>query len=158
MTTSKTENDHFDEKLRHLADEFAKLEGRRPRILVTLTKNDLSTQFNEISSCLADLGFDVDIAPRFISFESLSRQAIENDVHVLLVLDQDTSVNVLIDNIVNDLKKYQRSDIILLIKSNIITVVGEDLRNDGFVCVFGSEIKTASMANFILKTLIKKQE
>ena len=106
---------------------------------------------------MADLGFDVDIAPRFNSFESISRQAIENDVHALLVLVQDTSVANLTDNIINDLKKYQRSDIIVLLKTNIITGVGEDIRNDGEVTVFGSEIKTATLAKFILKTLFEKQ-
>lgn len=157
MTTSKTDSNLHDEGLKRLADEFAKLEGRRPRVLVTLTNNDLSSQFNETSSCLADLGFDVDIAPRFNSFESLSRQAIENDVHALLVLVQDTSVANLIDNIIDDLKKYQRSDIIVLLKTNIITSVGEDVRNDGEVPVFGLEIKTAALAKFILKALFEKQ-
>ena len=77
VTTGKTNNNISDKDLIHLVDEFAMLEGRRPRILVTLTDNNLSSQFNETSSSLADLGFDVDIAPRFMSYESLSRQAIE---------------------------------------------------------------------------------
>lgn len=158
MTTNKTDKDYRDSALMHLVDEFAKLEGRRPRIMVALTKNTPNKQFNEVSSSLADLGFDVDIAPRFISFESLSRQAVENDVHTLLLLDQDTSINILINNIVNDFKKYQRSDIILLIKTNSVTDDGgEDVRNDGSVFVFGTEIETTSLAKFILKTLVENQ-
>lgn len=156
MTTSKTDKDHRDEELKHLVDEFAKLEGRRPRILVALSKNAPNKKFNEISSSLADLGFDVDLAPRFISFESLSRQAMENDVHTLLILADKSEINDSGDAIRKELKKHLPSDILSVIKSN------SSLSSDrqGVIVdhsiIFGSRTSTKNLAKYILHTFVEK--
>ena len=157
MTKSKTDNNHHDEELIHLADEFARLDGRRPRILVALTKNDLSSQFNEISSCLADLGFDVDIAPRFISFESLSRQAIENDVHVLLILVDESEVNEFGNAIRKELDRHLPSDILLIMKSNSSLNFDEEVISVDQSMIFGSSTSTKALAKYILHTFVEKQ-
>ncbi len=156
MTTSKTDNDHHDEALIHLVDEFAEIEGRRPRILVALTKNAPSKQFNEISSSLADLGFDVDIAPRFISFENLSRQAIENDVHVLLILADKSEVNEFGDTIRKELKQRLPSDILLIIKSNSSLNSDEEIITVDQSIIFGSRTSTKTLAKYILHTFVEK--
>ena len=101
-------NENQDKALIGLTDDFARVEGRRPRVLVALTKSELSSQFNEVSSSLADLGFDVDISPRFQSSESLAKQAVENDVHVLLVLVNKSFVDEMIDAIKTLKKKYKK--------------------------------------------------
>jgi len=157
VTKSKTDNNHHDEELKHLTDEFARLDGRRPRILVALTKNDLSSQFNEISSCLADLGFDVDIAPRFISFESLSRQAIENDVHVLLILVDESEVNEFGDAIRKKLDRHLPSDILLIMKSNSSLNFDEEVISVDQSMIFGSSTSTKALAKYILHTFVEKQ-
>ena len=156
VTTSKTDNDHHDEELIHLADEFAKLEGRRPRILVALTKNTPGKQFNEISSSLADLGFDVDIAPRFISFESLSRQAIENDVHVLLILVDKSEVNESCNAINKELNKYLPVDILSIIKSSSSLGSDKQVIKLDQLLIFGSRTSTKNLAKYILHTFVEK--
>jgi len=156
VTTSKTDNDHHDEELILLADEFAKLEGRRPRILVALTKNNLSSQFNKISSSLADLGFDVDIAPRFISFKNLSRQAIENDVHVLLILADKSEVNEFADAFRKELNQHLPSDILLIIKSNSSLNFDKEVITVDQSMIFASRTSIKTLAKHILHTFIEK--
>ena len=156
MTTSKTDNDHRDSALKLLVDEFAKLEGRRPRILVALSKNTPNKQFNEISSSLADLGFDVDLAPRFISFESLSRQAMENDVHTLLILADKSEVNESGDAISKELKKHLPSDILSIIKSNSTLNSDKQFVSIDQSMIFGSRTSTKKLAKHILHTFLEK--
>ena len=154
MTISKTDNDQRDSALIHLVDEFAKLEGRRPRILVALTKNAPNKQFNEISSSLADLGFDVDIAPRFVSFESLSRQAIDNDVHALLILADKSEVNDFGDEIRKELKQHLPSDILSIIKSNASLNCDKQVVNLDQSMIFGSGTSTKNLAKYVLQTFV----
>ena len=150
-------NENQDKALIGLTDDFARVEGRRPRVLVALTKSELSSQFNEVSSSLADLGFDVDISPRFQSSESLAKQAVENDVHVLLVLVNKSFVDEMIDAIEKELNTHLRGDILLVIKTNLIMATNQSLRNDRAVSVFNAEVNTAGLAEFMLNTLIDKQ-
>ena len=156
MTISKTDNDQRDSAFIHLVDEFAKLEGRRPRILVALTKNAPNKQFNEISSSLADLGFDVDIAPRFISFESLSRQAEENDVHTLLILADKSEINESVDAIRKELKQHLPSDILLIIQSNASLNTDQQVVTVDQSLLFGSKTSTKKLAKHILHTFVEK--
>ncbi|MDQ3394717.1 MAG: methylmalonyl-CoA mutase, partial [Bacteroidota bacterium] len=67
-----------------LTDEFAQLEGRRPRILVAKMGQDGHDRGAKvIATSFADLGFDVDIGPLFQTPEEVARQAAENDVHIV---------------------------------------------------------------------------
>lgn len=138
----------------HLVDEFANLEGRRPRILVALSKKAPNKQFNEISSSLADLGFDVDLAPRFISFESLSRQAMENDVHALLILVDKSEINESADAISMELKQNLPSDILSIIKSNSSLGVDKQHVTVDQSMIFGSGTSTKILAKYILNTFV----
>ena len=156
MTTGKTDKDHRDEELKHLVDEFAKLDGRRPRILVALTKNAPNKEFNEISSSLADLGFDVDIAPRFISFESLGRQAEENDVHALLLLADKSEVNESVDTIRKELKQHLPSDILSIIQSSSSLNSDKQFVTVDQSMLFGYRTSTKKLAKCILHTFVEK--
>lgn len=149
--TIKTTNQ--DKALIDLTDQFASVEGRRPRVLVALTKSELSSQFNEVSSSLADQGFDVDISPKFQSSASLSRQAVENDVHVLLVLASESVVTEIVQAIEKELDAHERSDILLIIKTSSPLNIDFKLKTTNHSQVFGSEASTNTLAKYILHTL-----
>lgn len=151
--TIKATNENNDKELIGLTDQFACAEGRRPRVLVALTKSELSSQFNETSSSLADLGFDVDISPRYESTVSLSRQAVENDVHVLLVLSGESAVNEIVEAINKQLHAHERSDILLIIKTSSPLNINFQVKTAGHAKVFGSEVNTNTLAKYILHAL-----
>ena len=79
------ENNDFRKKGLALSEEFALLEGRRPRILVGEVADILAGSMNKICNTLADMGFDVDIAPKFKELKKLATQSIENDTDVILI-------------------------------------------------------------------------
>lgn len=153
---SAKKNDQYKEVVQ-LADAFARQEGRRPRILIALSKNEAGNKHNEVSSSFADFGFDVDIAPRYGSVDSLSKQAIENDVHMLLIFAKKRSDIVLIDNIVKGLNSYRRRDILLAVKTNVVLEVDQDLKNSGHVFVFDASTKTNDLAICLLNTFFENK-
>src|SRR5690606_13184806 len=78
------EKDTSFEKARLLADKFAELEGRRPRIMIAKMGQDGHDRGAKVvSTGYADLGFDVDIGPLFQTPQEAAKQAVENDVHIL---------------------------------------------------------------------------
>lgn len=155
VTLRSTErNDQYKEVL-HLADAFARQEGRRPRILIALSENEGNNKNNEISSSFADFGFDVDIAPRFNSADDLSKQAIENDVHVLLIFAKKPSETVLIDEIVKGLNSYGRQDILLAVKTDVDPELIQDLKFSGLVFVTGPETSINDLAKLMLDTFFE---
>lgn len=79
------ENAAFREKGLLLSEEFALLEGRRPRILVGGVAETLAGSMNKICNTLADMGFDVDIAPKLKTLRKLATQSLENDADILLI-------------------------------------------------------------------------
>lgn len=149
-------DEYQDKELKRLTDDFARAEGRRPRVLVALTKSELSGQFNAISSSLADLGFDVDISPRFQSAESLVRQAAENDVHVLLVLASEALIDELVEHIVKELNTTNESDVLLIIKTDSSFHTGPTTKIIGNTTIFGSKTSPKIMAKHILQTFAEK--
>lgn len=68
-----------------LSEEFALLEGRRPRILVGAAAETLAGSMNKICNTLADMGFDVDIAPKLKTLKKLANQSLENDADILMI-------------------------------------------------------------------------
>jgi methylmalonyl-CoA mutase len=148
--------EYQDKELKRLTDDFARVEGRRPRVLVALTKSELSGQFNEISSTLADLGFDVDISPRFQSAESLVRQAAENDVHVLLVLASEALIDELVEHIVKELNTTNESDVLLIVKTDSSFHTGPAMKIIGNTTIFGSQTSPKIIAKHILQTFAEK--
>lgn len=152
----REEDKYQDKELKRLTDDFARVEGRRPRVLVALTKSELSGQFNELCSSLADLGFDVDISPRFHSAESLVRQAVENDVHVVLVLASEALIDEFVENVKKELDAHEGSDILLIIKTNSPLDTGPAIKTIGNTAVFGSHTSPKIMAKHLLHTFAEK--
>ena len=84
MFKKELKNDASFEKAKKLADQFAEIEGRRPRIMIAKMGQDGHDRGAKIvATGYADLGFDVDIGPLFQTAEEAAKQAVENDVHIL---------------------------------------------------------------------------
>jgi methylmalonyl-CoA mutase cobalamin-binding domain/chain len=99
-----------------LADEFAKAEGRRPRILVAKMGQDGHDRGAKvIATSFADIGFDVDIGPLFQTPQEVAKQAIENDVHVLGMSSLAGGHKTLVPEVIKELREtYNRPDILVV--------------------------------------------
>jgi methylmalonyl-CoA mutase len=107
--SAESQMDKEFQNARHLADEFAIAEGRRPRILVAKMGQDGHDRGAKvISTAFADLGFDVDIGPLFQTPREVARHAVENDVHVLGVSTLAGGHKTLVPQVIDELKKMGR--------------------------------------------------
>jgi len=151
-------NESFKEAIA-LADKFAKLEGRRPRILVAKMGQDGHDRGAKvIATSFADMGFDVDISPLFQTPEEVAKQAIENDVHILGVSSLAAGHKTLIPAVIEELKRYEREDIMVIAGGVIPAKDYEFLYDKGVFGVFGPGTKIPDAAISILKLLIKSVE
>jgi len=102
-------------KIIRLTQKFEKMQGRRPRILVAkLGQDGHDRGAKVIASAFADMGFDVDIGPLFQTAEETARQAVENDVHIIGMSSLAGGHKTLLPQLVAELKKYQRQDILVV--------------------------------------------
>jgi methylmalonyl-CoA mutase len=142
-----------------LADKFAELEGRRPRILVAKMGQDGHDRGAKvIATSFADMGFDVDISPLFQTPEEVAKQAIENDVHILGVSSLAAGHKTLIPAVIEELKKYEREDIMVIAGGVIPTKDYDFLYEKGVFGIFGPGTKIPDAAISILELLIKSVE
>jgi methylmalonyl-CoA mutase len=124
--------------VRALADEFAKSEGRRPRILVAkLGQDGHDRGAKVIATAFADLGFDVDVGPLFQTPEETARQAVENDVHVVGMSSLAGGHKTLLPALVGELKKLGREDILVVVGGVIPAQDYDFLRANGAASIFG---------------------
>ncbi|GAB4415148.1 MAG: methylmalonyl-CoA mutase [Anaerolineae bacterium] len=124
--------------VRRMADEFEQLEGRRPRILVAKMGQDGHDRGAKvIATAFADMGFDVDIGPLFQTPEETARQAVENDVHVVGFSSLAAGHKTLLPQLVNELKKLGREDIMVVVGGVIPAQDYEYLRANGASAIFG---------------------
>lgn len=151
----KANNDF--EIARKLADEFAELEGRRPRIMVAKMGQDGHDRGAKvISTSFADLGFDVDIGALFQTPAEAARQAVENDVHILGVSSLAAGHKTLVPQVIAELKKYGREDI-MVVAGGVIPAQDYDfLLQAGVSFVFGPGTVIAKSAQEILRKLIDR--
>ncbi len=130
-----------DEEIAHarkLADDFAAVEGRRPRILVAKMGQDGHDRGAKvIATAFADLGFDVDIGPLFQTPEEVARQAMENDVHVVGVSSLAAGHKTLVPQLAAELDRLGRADIMIVVGGVIPAQDYEFLRANGASAVFG---------------------
>ncbi len=130
-----------DESFAHaaaLADEFAKLEGRRPRIMIAKMGQDGHDRGAKVvATGYADLGFDVDIGPLFQTPEESARQAVENDVHVLGVSSLAAGHKTLVPQVMEELKKLGREDIMVIVGGVIPPQDYDYLYQHGVAAIFG---------------------
>lgn len=147
-------NAHFEEA-RKLADEFASLDGRRPRILVAKMGQDGHDRGAKvIATSFADMGFDVDIGPLFQTPDEVAMQAAENDVHLVGASSLAGGHKTLIPELVEALKKIGREDI-LVVAGGVIPEKDYDfLTQKGVSFIFGPGTVITDAAKEILKKLI----
>ncbi len=149
------EDKHF-KKAAKLADEFADLEGRRPRIMVAKMGQDGHDRGAKVvATSFADLGFDVDIGPLFQTPAEAAKQAVENDVHILGVSSLAAGHKTLVPQVLDELKNYGRQDIMVIAGGVIPPQDYQFLFDAGVVGVFGPGTKIAAAAIEILEILIE---
>ena len=138
-----------------LADQFAALEGRRPRIMIAkLGQDGHDRGAKVVATGYADLGFDVDIGPLFQTPAEAAKQAIENDVHILGISSLAAGHKTLVPQVIAELKKYNREDMMVIVGGVIPAQDYQFLFDAGAVGVFGPGTKIAQAAIDILKILI----
>ena len=141
-------------KARKLANDFAKSEGRRPRILVAKMGQDGHDRGAKvIATAFADLGFDVDLGPLFQTPEEVARMAVENDVHVLGISTLAGGHMTLVPEVIQELKRLGRQDILVVVGGVIPPQDFEALRKAGAAGVFGPGTRIPVSAQEILHSL-----
>jgi methylmalonyl-CoA mutase len=138
-----------------LSEEFAKTEGRRPRILIAKMGQDGHDRGAKvIATAFADLGFDVDVGPLFQTPREAARMAVENDVHVLGVSSLAGGHSTLVPQVISELRKLDRADILVFVGGVIPHQAHEELFKAGVTDVFGPGSVIPVCAQKILKALI----
>ena len=146
-------------KAAELADKFAELEGRRPRIMVAKMGQDGHDRGAKVvATSFADLGFDVDIGPLFQTPKEAAKQAVENDVHILGISSLAAGHKTLVPQVLSELKTYGREDIMVIAGGVIPPQDYQFLFDAGVVGIFGPGTQIAKAAIDILKILIKSRE
>lgn len=148
-------NDDSFKKARELTDKFAKEEGRRPRIMVAKMGQDGHDRGAKvIATSYADMGFDVDMGPLFQTPEEVAKQAIENDVDVIGASSLAAGHKVLIPQLIEELKKYGREDIMVIAGGVIPQQDYDYLYKNGVAAVFGPGSKIPQCAITIMEKLM----
>jgi len=147
------------QKARELCEKFAKLEGRQPRIMIAKMGQDGHDRGAKVvSTGYADIGFDVDIGPLFQTPAEAAKQAVENDVHVLGVSSLAAGHKTLVPQVMEELKKLGRDDIMVIVGGVIPPQDYQFLYDHGVVGIFGPGTSVASAAVKILEILLAKFE
>ena len=154
--SKEIKDDSSFEKAKLMADEFAKQEGRRPRIMIAKMGQDGHDRGAKVvATGYADVGFDVDIGPLFQTPAEAAKQAIENDVHILGVSSLAAGHKTLVPQVIEELKKYGREDIMVVVGGVIPAQDYQFLFDAGAVAVFGPGTKISDAAIKILEILIQ---
>ena len=153
--SKEIKNDMSFEKAKKLADRFSKDEGRRPRIMIAKMGQDGHDRGAKVvATGYADVGFDVDIGPLFQTPQEAAKQAVENDVHILGVSSLAAGHKTLVPQVIKELKKYGRDDIMVIVGGVIPKQDYQFLFDAGAVAVFGPGTKISEAAIKILEILI----
>ena len=153
--SKEIKNDPSFEKARELANKFAELEGRRPRIMIAKMGQDGHDRGAKVvATGYADVGFDVDIGPLFQTPEEATQQAIENDVHIIGVSSLAAGHKTLVPKVIEELKKHGREDIMVIVGGVIPPQDYQFLFDAGAVAVYGPGTKISDAAIDLLQILI----
>ncbi|HQK41181.1 MAG TPA: cobalamin-dependent protein, partial [Flavobacterium alvei] len=153
--SKEIKEDKSFEKAKKMANEFAQKEGRRPRIMIAKMGQDGHDRGAKVvATGYADLGFDVDIGPLFQTPAEAAKQAVENDVHILGVSSLAAGHKTLVPQVIDELKKYGRQDIVVIVGGVIPTQDYQFLFDAGAVAVFGPGTKISESAIKMLEILL----
>ncbi len=152
---SESKNDMSFEKAQKLANKFAKEEGRRPRIMIVKMGQDGHDRGAKVvATGYADIGFDVDIGTLFQTPAEAAKQAVENDVHILGVSSLAAGHKTLIPQVIQELKKLEREDIMIICGGVIPHQDYQFLYDAGVVGIFGPGSSVSKAALKILEILL----
>ncbi|MDP4274088.1 MAG: methylmalonyl-CoA mutase [Bacteroidota bacterium] len=153
---SESKDDASFKEAREMAARFAKLAGRQPRIMIAKMGQDGHDRGAKVvATGYADMGFDVDMGPLFQTPAEAAKQAVENDVHVLGVSSLAAGHKTLIPQVIEELKKLGREDI-MVIAGGVIPVQDYDfLYKAGVVGIFGPGTPVSVAAKKILEVLLE---
>lgn len=153
--SSEYKKDSEFEEARTLVARFAEKEGRQPRIMIAKIGQDGHDRGAKVvATGYADIGFDVDIGPLFQTPAEAARQAVENDVHVLGVSSLAAGHKVLIPQVIEELKKLGREDILVIAGGVIPPQDYSFLYDAGVAAIFGPGTSVAAAARQILVILL----
>lgn len=145
------------QKVRELADRFSEMEGRRPRIMIAKMGQDGHDRGAKvIATSFADLGFDVDIGPLFQMPSEVAMQAAENDVHIIGVSSLAAGHKTLVPDLIGELKKIGREDIMVIAGGVIPKQDYEYLYEAGVEGIFGPGTVIPEAASEILEKLMEE--
>ena len=152
-----TQNDsEFQEAVR-LTTEFAKKEGRQPRIMIAKMGQDGHDRGAKVvATGYADCGFDVDMGPLFQTPAEAAKQAVENDVHCLGVSSLAAGHKTLIPQVIEELKKLGRPDIMVTAGGVIPAQDYDFLYKAGVAAIFGPGTPVAHSAKVVMELLMGK--
>ena len=153
--SKEIKDDKLFKKASELADKFAELEGRRPRIMIAkLGQDGHDRGAKVVATGYADLGFDVDIGPLFQTPIEATKQAVENDVHILGISSLAAGHKTLVPQVIAELKKHGREDIMVIVGGVIPAQDYQFLFDAGAVGVFGPGTKISQAAIDLITILI----
>ena len=142
-------------KAKELCNNFASLEGRRPRILIAKMGQDGHDRGAKIiATAFADIGFDVDMGPLFQTPDEVAKQAIENDVHIVGVSSLAAGHKTLVPALIQALKDRNRKDILVVVGGVIPKQDYAYLKEEGVFGIYGPGTVLAEAAQEILSLLL----
>lgn len=144
-------------EVKQMTEEFLENEGRRPRILVAKMGQDGHDRGAKVvATGYADLGFDVDISPLFMTPAEAAQMAVENDVHVIGVSSLAAGHKTLVPELIVELEKLGREDIIIIVGGVIPAQDYDFLYNAGAVAIFGPGTVIPVSAQKIIEEIYKR--
>ena len=156
-TEYSDENDGIVDKVRKMTDDFAESEGRRPRIMVAKMGQDGHDRGAKVvATAYADMGFDVDVGPLFQTPEETAKQAVENDVHCIGVSSLAAGHKTLVPQLIEELKKLGRDDIIIIVGGVIPSQDYDFLYEAGATAIFGPGTQIPQAAMKIIDEIKKR--
>ena len=152
--SSAMKKDENFEKAQQMCADFAKKEGRQPRIMIAkLGQDGHDRGAKVVATGYADIGFDVDMGPLFQTPAEAAKQAVENDVHVVGVSSLAAGHLTLVPQIIEELAKLGREDIIVVVGGVIPAQDYDQLYKDGAAAIFGPGTKIPDAAIKLLEIL-----
>ena len=154
--SSEYKSDKDLEEAKALVARFAEKEGRQPRIMIAKMGQDGHDRGAKVvSTGFADIGFDVDIGPLFQTPGEAAKQAVENDVHILGVSSLAASHKTLVPQVISELKKLGREDILVIAGGVIPHQDYQFLYDAGVAAIFGPGTSVSKTAKQILQILLE---
>jgi methylmalonyl-CoA mutase len=155
--SSESMDDKNFMEARELCDKFAKLDGRQPRIMIAKMGQDGHDRGAKVvATGYADIGFDVDIGPLFQTPAEAAKQAVENDVHILGVSSLAAGHKTLVPQVIEELKKLGREDIMVICGGVIPAQDYQFLYDHGVAAIFGPGTSVSTAGKQILEILLER--